>query len=59
MLASRDVGEGVAEGTTDDKLGQTLAQIKQTLEKALLERSTGHELDGYSFAPLAPLAKCP
>lgn len=49
----------VAEASTANKLGQTFAQIKQVLEDALVEVDALTPLDGYSFAPLAPLVKCP
>jgi hypothetical protein len=51
--------ECIAESTTSDKLGQTFAQIKQALEDALVEVDALTPADGYSFAPLAPLVKCP
>lgn len=49
----------VAESSTANKLGQTFAEIKQTLEDALVEVDSLTPMDGYSFAPLAPLVKCP
>jgi cytosine/adenosine deaminase-related metal-dependent hydrolase len=47
----------VAEEATNDKLGQTLAEIKATLESALVEVDavSGAEKP---FAPLAPLVRC-
>jgi hypothetical protein len=47
------------QSTTNDKLGQTLARIKQALEDALVEVDALTPADGHSFAPLAPLVKCP
>ena len=49
----------IAENTTTDKLGQTLNDIQKLLEDALVEADALTPSDGYSFAPLAPLAKCP
>jgi len=49
----------VAEPGGANKLDQTLAQIKQVLEDALVEVDALTPADGYSFAPLAPLVKCP
>ena len=49
----------VAEATATDKLDQTLSQIKGALEAALLDVDALTKADGYDFAPLAPLVKCP
>jgi len=49
----------VATAATTDKLNQTYAQIQSTLEQALQvadQQTTG---DGWNFAPLTPLVKCP
>lgn len=48
----------VAETTTTSKLNQTHAEIKAALEAALVDVDTLTP-DGYDFAPLAPLVKCP
>jgi hypothetical protein len=46
--------------TTDaaNKLDQTYATIKASLEKAMTDADTQTPSDGYTFAPLAPLVKC-
>jgi 5-methylthioadenosine/S-adenosylhomocysteine deaminase len=49
----------VATSTASDKLDQTFAQIKSALEQALLDADQQTLADGYTFAPLAPLYKCP
>ena len=49
----------MATSDTTDKLGQTHAQIKAALEKALTEVDALTPDDGYNFAPLTPLVKCP
>lgn len=49
----------VAENTTADKLGQTMAEIEARLEAALVDVDAVTAGDGYDFAPLAPLVKCP
>ena len=49
----------VAETTTTDKLGQTAADISKALGDALVAADGVTPSDGYSFAPLAPLVKCP
>ncbi len=49
----------IAENTTDNKLGQTMAEIKSKLEAALTDVDAVTAGDGYDFAPLAPLVKCP
>jgi hypothetical protein len=51
-------------GTQADKLNQTYADIKSTLDAALAELdearvTVGGKTDGYKFAPLTPLATCP
>ena len=48
----------VAEASANDKLSQTFAEIKAALEAAMLAADAQTPGDGYSFAPLAPLAKC-
>ena len=47
----------VAESSSADKLNQTYAQIKTTLEAALVDLD-GVATNGYEFAPLAPLVHC-
>ncbi len=42
-----------------DKLDQTYAQIKAALEKALTDADAQTTSDGWNFAPLTPLVKCP
>jgi cytosine/adenosine deaminase-related metal-dependent hydrolase len=42
-----------------DKLDQTYAQIKAALEKALVDADALTTSDGWNFAPLTPLVKCP
>ncbi|MEO6576676.1 MAG: amidohydrolase family protein [Polyangiaceae bacterium] len=49
----------VATATHTDKLDQTFAQIKGALEQALLDSDQQTLADGYTFAPLSPLYKCP
>jgi hypothetical protein len=49
----------IAETDTANKLNQSTDQIQQALEDALVEADTLTPGDGYSFAPLAPLANCP
>lgn len=48
----------VAEEATADKLGQTYAEIKATLESALVDVDAVSGA-GHPFAPLAPLVHCP
>jgi hypothetical protein len=48
----------VAEPNATSKLDQTYAQIKAVLEAAMLDVDAITP-DGYNFAPLAPLVKCP
>ena len=47
--------------TTDaaNKLNQSYAQIKAALEQALLDADAQTPGDGFDFAPLTPLVKCP
>jgi hypothetical protein len=47
--------------TTDatNKLDETYAEIKSTLEQALTDADAQTTGDGWNFAPLAPLVKCP
>ncbi len=49
----------VATEDPQNKLNQTYATIKDALEKALKESDALTPEDGYNFAPLAPLVKCP
>ena len=49
----------VATTATTDKLGQTFAEIKDALENAMVAADGATPNDGWSFAPLAPLVKCP
>ncbi len=49
----------VATTATADKLGQTFAEIKDALENAMVAADGATPNDGWSFAPLAPLVKCP
>lgn len=48
-VATRDAG---------NKLGQTFAEIKDTLEKAMLVVDKVTPDDGFTVAPLAPLVRC-
>jgi cytosine/adenosine deaminase-related metal-dependent hydrolase len=47
----------VAEATATDKLDQTFAQIKTTLDTAMTDVDTSSG-SAFKFAPLAPLVKC-
>jgi cytosine/adenosine deaminase-related metal-dependent hydrolase len=47
-----------ATASGDDKLGQTFAEIKDALEKAMVAADEATPGDGYDFAPLAPLVRC-
>ncbi len=49
----------VATATATDKLDQTFVQIKSALEQALLDADQQTLADGFTFAPLSPLYKCP
>lgn len=49
----------VATATTTDKLDQTYAQIKAALEKALVDADALTTSDGFNFAPLTPIVRCP
>jgi cytosine/adenosine deaminase-related metal-dependent hydrolase len=46
-----------ADGTATNKLGQTLAEIRGTLETALADYDA-QNLTPWKFAPIAPLVKC-
>ncbi len=46
-------------GATTDKLDQTYAQIQAALEQGLEVADQQTLADGYTFAPLTPLVKCP
>ncbi len=48
----------VAENSSAEKLGQTLADIKAALEKGLLAMDAATPADGWNFAPLTPLVRC-
>jgi len=49
----------VATSATTDKLDETYAQIQSTLEQALEAADQQTTSDGWNFAPLTPLVKCP
>jgi 5-methylthioadenosine/S-adenosylhomocysteine deaminase len=49
----------IATADTTNKLNQTYADIKAALEKALVDADAQTPADGWNFAPLAPLVKCP
>lgn len=51
----------IAQGgaSAPDKLGQSYSEIKTALEGALTSADAQTTSDGFSFAPLPPLAKCP
>ena len=46
-------------GATTDKLDQTYTQIHDALEQGLEVADQQTTSDGFNFAPLAPLVKCP
>jgi cytosine/adenosine deaminase-related metal-dependent hydrolase len=48
-----------AQTDTTSKLNQTYAQIKGALEQAMLDADAQTPTDGWNFAPLAPLVRCP
>jgi cytosine/adenosine deaminase-related metal-dependent hydrolase len=48
----------VATSNTTNKLNQTFAQISDKLSQAMLDVDAQTPLDGYNFAPIAPLVKC-
>jgi cytosine/adenosine deaminase-related metal-dependent hydrolase len=48
-----------ATAATTDKLNETFAQVQSTLEQALITADEQTPTDGWSFAPLAPLVRCP
>ncbi len=48
----------VAEAKTEDKFGQTYAEIKATLEAAMVDMDAVRPPGGNNFAPLVPLVKC-
>jgi 5-methylthioadenosine/S-adenosylhomocysteine deaminase len=49
----------IATTTATDKLGQSYADIKAALDQALTAADAQTTADGYNFAPLPPLVKCP
>ncbi|MGZ3441217.1 MAG: amidohydrolase family protein, partial [Polyangia bacterium] len=49
----------IASTVATDKLNQTYADIKAALEKGLVDADAQTPGDGWSFAPLTPLVKCP
>jgi 5-methylthioadenosine/S-adenosylhomocysteine deaminase len=49
----------IATTDTTNKLDQSYAVIKAALEQALLDADAQTPADGWSFAPLPPLVKCP
>jgi 5-methylthioadenosine/S-adenosylhomocysteine deaminase len=49
----------VATTTTTDKLDETYAQIASALDAAMTNVDTLTPTDGFSFAPVAPMLKCP
>lgn len=48
-----------AGGTTTDKFGETYAQIQTALEQGLEAADQQTLGDGWNFAPLTPVVKCP
>ncbi len=48
-----------ASGTATDKFGETYAQIQSALELGLETADQQTTADGWNFAPLTPLVKCP
>jgi hypothetical protein len=49
----------VATSNTASKLDQTYAQIQSVLSAALVDLDNQTPTDGYAFAPLTPIVKCP
>jgi hypothetical protein len=49
----------VATTQTANKLSQTFAEIQATLSQAMVDVDAQTPSDGFSFAPLPPLVKCP
>jgi hypothetical protein len=49
----------VATADTTNKLDETYSEIKAALEQGLLDADAQTPTDGWSFAPLTPLVKCP
>ncbi len=49
----------VATNGTTDKLAQTYGDIKSALDQALVVADQQTTSDGWNFAPLTPLVKCP
>jgi hypothetical protein len=49
----------VATTSSANKLDQTLATIQTNLETALTTADSLTTGDGFNFAPLTPLVKCP
>lgn len=49
----------VATSATTDKLNQTYAELQSTLETALEVADQQTTADGWNFAPIAPIVKCP
>jgi hypothetical protein len=48
----------VATANSESKLGQTYAEIRNTLSQAMLDVDAQTPSDGYDFAPLTPLVRC-
>jgi hypothetical protein len=48
----------VATSATTNKLDQTYAIIKSTLDQALIDADMQTPTDGWNFAPLTPIVKC-
>lgn len=49
----------IAQSSTANKLNQSYADIKAALEQALSDADAQTPADGWNFAPLPPLVKCP
>jgi cytosine/adenosine deaminase-related metal-dependent hydrolase len=49
----------IATADTSNKLNQTYVEIKAALDAALTAADAQTPTDGYNFAPLTPLVKCP
>jgi len=49
----------VATTSTTDKLDESYAQIHAALDAAMTDVDSLTPSDGYSFAPVAPISKCP
>jgi len=49
----------IATSDTANKLSQTYADIKAALDKGMMDADAQTPGDGFNFAPLAPLVRCP